>query len=83
MYTASTAGEQERDLNWSTIISELVSIRKAFIKLQEDFQQHSKVSSDVQALIKELRQQAEKKRALQAKEDRLLSFLIEEFNVKE
>lgn len=68
---------------WNTVISELVNTRKTLERTKEALNQSETLSKQVQHLAAQLDQRQQKKRELQEKEDKLLTFLIHELGMEE
>jgi serine phosphatase RsbU (regulator of sigma subunit) len=68
---------------WNMILMEMVSLRKSHVKLEERLDHAVSLDSKLERLIEQAQREQAKTQQLQVKEDRLLSFLIEEFGMKE
>lgn len=67
---------------WNNILSELAYSRKMNVKLQEALDSTQLRAVKVDALIEQVQADIGKKREMQAKEDKLLNFLLKEFEVE-
>lgn len=74
--------KNELQEQWNKVISELVSTKKSNIQLEKAFDALIESNNRVIEFIETLQGQTQKTTDLQAKEERILDFLMQEFAIK-
>jgi hypothetical protein len=70
------------EAQWHILIEEMVTLRKSHMLLKEDYNRAVNLSESVEALVEAVKVSNTKNAELIEKEDKILSQLIEEFEVK-
>ena len=68
---------------WDLVLSEMVSVRKIQYKLEEKVNTNLLLDERLESLIEQMQTKQEKTAKMQAKEDRLLDFLLKDFGIEE